>query len=134
MSAGPKAKEQDQALLQEQQPDRRTIKPDDDQGREEVNDGARNGKTGNGSNGEKEGCHKNEGEGHNNQDEDDNEEGEEDDEDEDDDDDDEPRLKYAKLTGGLASVYRNGDATSAFLVAGDKMVRLLWDPPVLSIC
>lgn len=34
----------------------------------------------------------------------------------------EPRLKYSKLTGALASVYRNGDATSAFLIAGDKMV------------
>ena len=35
---------------------------------------------------------------------------------------DEPQLKYAKLTGSLTSVYRNGDGTSAFLVAGDKMV------------
>lgn len=40
------------------------------------------------------------------------------------DDDDEPRLKYAYLTKHLGSVYRNGDATSTFLVAGDKMVRL----------
>ena len=40
--------------------------------------------------------------------------------------DEEPRLKYASLTKQLNSVYRNGDATSAFLVAGDKMViRLL---------
>ena len=37
-------------------------------------------------------------------------------------DDDEPRLKYARLTPHLGAVYRNGDATSAFLVAGDKMV------------
>jgi hypothetical protein len=39
-----------------------------------------------------------------------------------DDDDDEPRLKYARLTGNIGSVYRNGDATSAFLVSGDKMI------------
>lgn len=37
--------------------------------------------------------------------------------------DEEPRLKYASLTKHLKSVYRNGDVTSAFLVAGDKMVR-----------
>lgn len=36
---------------------------------------------------------------------------------------DEPKLKYARLTGSLGGVYRNGDATSCFLVAGDKMVR-----------
>jgi hypothetical protein len=47
----------------------------------------------------------------------------EDDED-DEEDDDEPKLKYARLTGHLGPVYRNGDATSAFLVAGDKMVGL----------
>ncbi|KAI9847305.1 MAG: Vacuolar protein sorting-associated protein 41 [Sclerophora amabilis] len=45
----------------------------------------------------------------------------EDDTDDDDEEDDEPILKYAKLTGSLGRVYRNGDATSAFLVAGDKM-------------
>ncbi len=39
--------------------------------------------------------------------------------------DEEPRLKYASLTKHLKSVYRNGDATSAFLVAGDKMVSRL---------
>lgn len=43
---------------------------------------------------------------------------------EDDEDDDEPKLKYARLTSQLGPVYRNGDATSAFLVAGDKMVGL----------
>ena len=37
---------------------------------------------------------------------------------------DEPKLKYARLTSHLLSVYRNGDATSAFMVTGDKMVRL----------
>jgi vacuolar protein sorting-associated protein 41 len=38
----------------------------------------------------------------------------------------EPKLKYARLTSHLAPVYRNGDMTSVFLVAGDKMVL----PPV----
>lgn len=37
-------------------------------------------------------------------------------------DDEEPKLKYAKLTGSLTSIYRNGDSTSAALVAGDKIV------------
>ena len=37
--------------------------------------------------------------------------------------DEEPRLKYTSLTKHLKHVYRNGDATSTFLVAGDKMVR-----------
>jgi len=41
---------------------------------------------------------------------------------EEEDDEEEPRLKYASLTKHLTPVYRNGDATSAFLVAGDKMV------------
>jgi len=47
----------------------------------------------------------------------------EEDDEEEDEDDDEPKLKYARLTGHLGAVYRNGDATSAFLVAGDKMSR-----------
>ena len=42
-----------------------------------------------------------------------------------DEEDEEPRLKYASLTRTLKSVYRNGDATSEFLVAGDKMVGRL---------
>jgi hypothetical protein len=49
-----------------------------------------------------------------------------DDEESDDDEDDtedEPKLKYTRLTSSLGPVYRNGDATSAFMVAGDKMVR-----------
>ena len=50
---------------------------------------------------------------------DENEEEEDDEEEE----DEEPRLKYASLTKSQGPVYRNGDATSAFLVAGDKMVR-----------
>ncbi|KAK1760294.1 putative vacuolar assembly protein [Echria macrotheca] len=45
-----------------------------------------------------------------------------DDGDEDEEDDDEPKLKYARLTPHLGAVYRNGDATSSFLVAGDKMI------------
>lgn len=54
----------------------------------------------------------------------------EEDEDEDDGEEDEPKLKHARLTSHLGSVYRNGDATSAFLVAGDKMV---WMQQVASI-
>ncbi|KAM4056582.1 clathrin and VPS domain-containing protein [Hirsutella rhossiliensis] len=46
----------------------------------------------------------------------------EDDDDEDDDEEEEPQLKYARLTQHLSPVYRNGDATSAFIVAGDKMI------------
>lgn len=46
------------------------------------------------------------------------------DDDEDEEEEDEPRLKYASLTKNLKPLYRNGDATSAFLVAGDKMVRI----------
>lgn len=42
--------------------------------------------------------------------------------DDDDEEDEEPKLKYDRLTGYLGSVYRNGDATSSFLVGGDKMV------------
>lgn len=47
-----------------------------------------------------------------------------DDEEEDEDQEEEPRLKYTSLTKNLKPLYRNGDATSAFLVAGDKMVRI----------
>lgn len=58
------------------------------------------------------------------QDEEGNEDEVEDDEEDDseEDEDEEPRLKYAYLTKHLGSVYRNGDATSSFLTAGDKMV------------
>lgn len=56
------------------------------------------------------------------EDDDDEEEEEEDEEDEDEGEDDEPKLKHARLTSNLGPVYRNGDATSTFLVAGDKMV------------
>lgn len=43
--------------------------------------------------------------------------------DDDDDMDEEPKLKYSRLTRDLGPVYRNGDATATFVVAGDKMVR-----------
>lgn len=49
-------------------------------------------------------------------------ESEEEEDEEEDEEDDEPKLKYARMTGNLAPVYRNGDATSTFLVTGDKMV------------
>jgi hypothetical protein len=54
-----------------------------------------------------------------------------DDDDEDADDDgpnDEPKLKYTRLTSSLGAVYRSGDSTSSFMVAGDKMVghSLVW--------
>ena len=44
------------------------------------------------------------------------------DEENDDEEEDEPRLKYHPLTKSLSSLYRNGDATSTFLVSGDKLV------------
>ncbi len=37
----------------------------------------------------------------------------------------EPRLKYATVSKRLSSVYRKGDAVSAFLVGGDKMVGVV---------
>ncbi|KAL5002406.1 hypothetical protein BDV10DRAFT_191600 [Aspergillus recurvatus] len=40
----------------------------------------------------------------------------------DDEEEEEPHLKYSYLTKQLGSAYRNGDATSTFLAAGDKMV------------
>ncbi|KAI9371165.1 hypothetical protein BJX61DRAFT_543907 [Aspergillus egyptiacus] len=43
-------------------------------------------------------------------------------EDEEEGEDEEPHLKYAYLTRQLGAIYRNGDATSAFLAAGDKTV------------
>lgn len=45
-----------------------------------------------------------------------------DDDGDDEDDDEEPKLKYSRLTSNLLPLYRNGDATSSFMVAGDKMV------------
>jgi hypothetical protein len=44
-------------------------------------------------------------------------------EDDEDGEDEEPKLKYNRLTSSLLPLYRNGDATSTFVVAGDKMVR-----------
>lgn len=46
---------------------------------------------------------------------------ESDEDEEEDEEEDEPRLKYATLTKSLSNLYRNGDATSAVLVGGDKM-------------
>lgn len=46
----------------------------------------------------------------------------EDDEEDEEDADEEPRLKYTRLTQHLNAVYRNADATSSFLVSGDKQV------------
>lgn len=57
------------------------------------------------------------------EDDEDEDEDEEEESDEEDEEEEEPKLKYARLTQHLGPVYRNGDATSAFLVAGDKMVR-----------
>jgi hypothetical protein len=45
----------------------------------------------------------------------------EDEEEEEEEEEEEPRLKYATLTKSVSPLYRNGDATSTFLVAGDKM-------------
>ncbi|KAJ6261844.1 Vacuolar protein-sorting-associated protein [Drechslerella dactyloides] len=44
------------------------------------------------------------------------EEGEEEEEEE------EPKLKYVRLTPSMGNVYRNGDATSTAVVAGDKLI------------
>lgn len=51
---------------------------------------------------------------------------------EEDEEDEEPRLKYTYLTKHLGSVYRNGDATSCFVSAGDKMVGSLVGLRVIS--
>jgi len=44
------------------------------------------------------------------------------DEEDEDEEEEEPRLKYAPLTKNLGGLYRNGDATSSFFVAGDKLI------------
>ncbi|EAW09696.1 CLH domain-containing protein [Aspergillus clavatus NRRL 1] len=49
-------------------------------------------------------------------------EDDEDDQDDEDEEEEEPQLKYLYLTKHLGAVYRNGDATSSFLTAGDKMI------------
>lgn len=56
------------------------------------------------------------------EDDDDDDEEDDEDDDEEEEEEDEPQLKYARLTQHLGGVYRNGDATSSFLVAGDKMI------------
>ncbi|KAI8958087.1 hypothetical protein F5Y11DRAFT_337389 [Daldinia sp. FL1419] len=53
---------------------------------------------------------------------DDGEDEEEAEEEDEEDEDEEPKLKYTCLTKHMGAVYRNGDATSTFLVAGDKMI------------
>lgn len=58
----------------------------------------------------------------NGSDEDEEDEDEEDEDEDDEEDEDEPKLKNARMTGYMTQLYRNGDATSSFLVAGDKMV------------
>lgn len=63
-----------------------------------------------------------EGEEEDDGEEDDDEEDDEEDDDDEDDEEEEPYLKYTPLTQHLRGVYRNGDASSAFLVAGDKMI------------
>jgi hypothetical protein len=55
-------------------------------------------------------------------DEDDNDDSDSEDE-ENDAQNEEPKLKYTRLTASLGAVYRSGDSTSSFMVAGDKMVR-----------
>ncbi|KAL7270376.1 Vacuolar protein sorting-associated protein 41 [Rhizina undulata] len=47
---------------------------------------------------------------------------EEDEEDAEEEEEEEPRLKYSRLTRSLAGVYRNGDAVSASLVFGERMI------------
>lgn len=49
----------------------------------------------------------------------------EEDEEEEEEEEEEPRLKYTTVTTILSSLYRNGDAVSALLVAGDKMVCMV---------
>lgn len=57
----------------------------------------------------------------------------EEEEDDTDDEDDEPKLKYARLTQHLNSVYR-ADMTSAFIVAGDKMIIGTHGGNIVSYC
>jgi hypothetical protein len=45
--------------------------------------------------------------------------------DEEDGPEDEPKLKYHRLTDSITSIYKGGDATSSFLVSGDKLVRAI---------
>ncbi|TGJ84627.1 hypothetical protein E0Z10_g4139 [Xylaria hypoxylon] len=67
-------------------------------------------------------------EGGDEEDDEDEDEDEDEEEEEEEEDDDEPRLKHVRLTQHLGAVYRNGDSTSAFLVAGDKMVHVIQLP------
>lgn len=58
--------------------------------------------------------------------------GEEDEDEEE--EDEEPKLKYARLTQHMGAAYRNGDATSAFLVAGDKMIVGTHNGNIVRMC
>jgi len=49
----------------------------------------------------------------------------EEEEDDEEEEEEEPRLEYTSITKKLTAIYRNGDATSTFLVAGDKMVSFI---------
>jgi hypothetical protein len=63
-------------------------------------------------------------------------ESEDDEDDDEEEEEEEPKLKYARITSHLGPIYRNGDATSTFLVAGDKMVcslALVIESPMLNI-
>lgn len=69
--------------------------------------------------------HDNSDEEHNTREQDSSADDNEDEDDEEDEEDEEPRLKYVYLTKCLPSLYRAGDATSALLVGGDRMVQYL---------
>ena len=56
-----------------------------------------------------------------------------DDGDDDEEEETEPRLKYTKLTTKLASVYRNGDSTSSFMVSENRMVDCETRPSQLKL-
>ena len=91
------------------------VEEDQTAAREEDNDATGNHDDDDHDNGEGE-------DGEEDEEQDDVDDDEDDEEEEEDEEDEEPKLKYARLTQHLGAVYRNGDATSAFLVAGDKMI------------
>lgn len=124
MSAGSGKEEDDGLATIDPIPYQQTTTTDtDDNDTSEVDNGDEDELAGNGrANEEEEG-----GEAENDED-DEEEEGDMDEDDDEDEEDEEPKLKYTKVTSSLASVYRNGDATSSSLVAGDKMVRSVSTP------
>lgn len=101
-------------------PDRGTTATESDQPSDAPTPSGASGSPGDGSNAAVEQSSGDE-EGADDEEEDDEDE-EESESDEEEEEEEEPKLKYARLTQHLGPVYRNGDATSAFLVAGDKMV------------